>query len=158
MSDQGSPPSDPFEPPREGGTPPGGDQPGYYGGQGTQQPGYGNPQFGQPQYGQPQYGQPQYGQPQYGQPQYGYGAPGGAPPQNYLVWAILATVFCCLPLGIASIVFAAQVNGKWAAGDHAGARDASEKAKKFAIWSAGVSVILFAGIIALAAVGTVSNS
>jgi hypothetical protein len=26
---------------------------------------------------------------------------------NHLVWAILATLFCCLPLGIVSIVYAA---------------------------------------------------
>jgi len=67
-----------------------------------------------------------------------YGAPGaqGTPPQNYLVWAILTTIFCCLPLGIASIVFSTQVNSKWALGDVAGAQDSSEKAKKFAIWSA----------------------
>ena len=64
----------------------------------------------------------------------------GEPPQNYLVWAILSTVLCCLPLGIVSIVFAAQVNSKWAVGDAAGARDSSEKAKKFAIWSAVVWV------------------
>ena len=43
-----------------------------------------------------------------------YGGPGGAPPPNHLVWAILSTLFCCLPLGIASIVFAAQVNSKYA--------------------------------------------
>ena len=42
-------------------------------------------------------------------------------PQNYLVWAILTTLFCCLPLGIVSIVFAAQVDGKLASGDYAGA-------------------------------------
>ena len=67
-----------------------------------------------------------------------YGAPGaqGTPPQNYLVWAILTTIFCCLPLGIASIVFSTQVNSKWALGDVAGAQDSSEKAMKFAIWSA----------------------
>ena len=35
---------------------------------------------------------------------------------NYLVQAILVTIFCCLPLGIVSIVYAAQVNGKAAAG------------------------------------------
>ena len=66
----------------------------------------------------------------------------GSPPPNYLVWSILTTIFCCLPLGVVSIVFAAQVNSKWAAGDIAGARDSSEKAKRFAIWSAVVSVIL----------------
>ncbi|MEL1265470.1 CD225/dispanin family protein [Pseudoxanthomonas putridarboris] len=59
---------------------------------------------------------------------------------NNLVWAILSTLLCCLPLGIVSIVFAAQVNGKLAAGDVAGAQEASEKAKKWAIWSAGVGI------------------
>ncbi|HEX8498124.1 MAG TPA: CD225/dispanin family protein [Actinomycetales bacterium] len=73
-------------------------------------------------------------------PGYGYGAapqgqPAGPPPPNYLVQSILATLFCCLPLGIASIVFAAQVNGKHAMGDYAGAVESSAKAKKFAIWS-----------------------
>ncbi|GAB3065582.1 CD225/dispanin family protein [Stenotrophomonas tumulicola] len=59
---------------------------------------------------------------------------------NHLVWSILTTLFCCLPLGIVSIVFAAQVNGKVAAGDIAGAREASDKAKKFAMWSAIVTI------------------
>ncbi len=43
---------------------------------------------------------------------------------NCLVQAILVTAFCCLPFGIVSIVFAAQVNGKVAAGDVRGARGA----------------------------------
>ena len=62
--------------------------------------------------------------------------PAAQPPNNHLVWAILSTIFCCLPLGIVSIVFAAQVNSKWAAGDFAGAQDSADKARKFAIWSA----------------------
>lgn len=55
---------------------------------------------------------------------------------NHLVWAILTTLFCCLPLGVVSIVFAAQVDGKRAAGDIAGARAASANAKLWAILSA----------------------
>jgi predicted secreted protein len=89
--------------------------------------------------------------PDYSQP----AGAGGTPPPNYLVWAILTTLFCCLPLGVASIVFAAQVNSKWAAGDRAGAVESSEKAKKFAMWSAiagvivGVlyAILLFAGVL-----------
>jgi uncharacterized membrane protein YvbJ len=50
---------------------------------------------------------------------------------NYLVQAILVTVFCCLPLGIPAIVFASQVNSKLAAGDATGAVESSEKAKQF---------------------------
>ena len=51
---------------------------------------------------------------------------------NYLVQAILVTIFCCLPFGIVSIVFAAQVNGKLGAGDYAGAVESSNKAKTWA--------------------------
>lgn len=91
---------------------------------------------------------------------YGGGAYGsqGAPPPNYLVWAILSTVLCCLPLGIASIVFAAQVNSKWAMGDIAGAQASSEKAKKFAIWSAIAWIPLVIVIIILNVTGTLLST
>lgn len=83
-----------------------------------------------------------YGQqPGYGG-QYGASGPTGSPPNNYLVPAILTTLFCCLPLGIASIVFASQVNSKYSAGDVAGANEAAEKAKKFAIFAAIAGVVV----------------
>lgn len=53
------------------------------------------------------------------------------PPKNWLVESILATIFCCLPLGVVGIVFAAQVNSKFAAGDYEGAVRASQNAGKF---------------------------
>lgn len=58
---------------------------------------------------------------------------------NYLVPAILS-IFCCWPLGIVAIIFAAQVNGKVAAGDLAGAADASKKAKLFSFIAIGIGV------------------
>ena len=61
---------------------------------------------------------------------------------NHLVWAILTTLFCCLPLGIAAIVFSSQVNSKWNAGDIAGAQAASNKARQFSIWAAVAGVVL----------------
>ena len=100
-------------------------------------------------YGQQPYGQQPFGQQPFGQPP-------GSPPSNYLVPAILATIFCCLPLGIASIVFAAQVNSKYSAGDVAGAQEASRKAKQFAIWSvlAGVIVLVLYVVFAVLAVAS----
>ena len=74
-------------------------------------------------------------------------ATGGQPPPNYLVWAILVTLFCCLPGGIASIIFATQVNNKFAAGDIAGAEAASKNAKMWAMISAGIGILVW--IIAL---------
>ena len=63
---------------------------------------------------------------------------------NNLVWAILSTLFCCLPAGIVSIVYAAQVNGKLAAGDYNGAVSASNNARTWAWVSviAGVVVVV----------------
>jgi predicted secreted protein len=90
------------------------------------------------------------------------GQPAGGPPPNNLVWAILSTLFCCLPLGVASIVFAAQVNGKWAAGDFAGAQDSARKARQFALWStiAGVVVLVLYVIlvVGLGVLGSASGS
>ncbi|MEO6314828.1 MAG: CD225/dispanin family protein [Chitinophagaceae bacterium] len=55
----------------------------------------------------------------------------GAPPKNWLVESILVTIFCCLPFGIAGIVFASQVNSKWVVGDYNGALQASKDAAKW---------------------------
>lgn len=98
-----------------------------------------------------------YGAPPSG-PQYGYGGggPQGTPPPNHLVWAILSTLFCCLPLGIVSIVFAAQVNSKWTSGDAAGAQDASDKARKFALWSTIIGVVVIVIYIILLTAGALS--
>jgi F0F1-type ATP synthase membrane subunit c/vacuolar-type H+-ATPase subunit K len=49
-------------------------------------------------------------------------------PKNWLVESILVTIFCCLPFGIAGIVNAANVNGRYDRGDYAGALAASQKA------------------------------
>jgi len=62
-------------------------------------------------------------------------------PSNNLVLAILSTLFCCLPFGVVSIVFASQVDGKWNSGDHAGAQEAADKAKRWAIISAVVGIV-----------------
>jgi hypothetical protein len=60
---------------------------------------------------------------------------------NYLVQAILCTLFCCLPAGVVAIVYAAQVNGKLQAGDIRGARAASDTAKMWCWISFGVSLV-----------------
>ncbi len=58
---------------------------------------------------------------------------------NYLVPAILSLI-CCWPLSIVAIIFAAQVNGKVASGDIAGAVDASKKAKLFSYIAIGIGL------------------
>ena len=74
-----------------------------------------------------------------------------SPPPNYLVFAILVTIFCCQILGIVSIVFAAQVNSKWHAGDFEGALSASKNAKLWA-WigfACGIAVVIVGIILSI---------
>lgn len=67
---------------------------------------------------------------------------------NHLVWAILTTICCCPPTGIVSIAYAAQVNGKVAAGDLTAARKASQDTQGW-IWasvSIGVALAVAYGL------------
>lgn len=50
-------------------------------------------------------------------------------PPTYLVGAVLITILCCLPFGIAAIIFSSSVNSKYLRGDLDGAKKASERAK-----------------------------
>jgi hypothetical protein len=63
-------------------------------------------------------------------------------PDNYLVWAILTTVLCCLPLGIVSIINSTKVSSAYALGDYEGAQKASKNAKTWAMWGA-IGGVLF---------------
>jgi len=83
-------------------------------------------------------------------PSFGAPLPQAPPPQNYLVQSILVTLCCCLPLGVVAIIFAAQVNTKFAAGDMAGAQEASRQAKMwcwiaFGLGLAGIMIWLLVG-------------
>ena len=60
---------------------------------------------------------------------------------TYLVLSILATLLCCLPLGIASIVFSTKINSLQNAGDYTGAQEAAKKTKLFLILSVVLGII-----------------
>lgn len=70
---------------------------------------------------------------------------------NYLVGSILATLFCCLPTGIASIVFASRANSKAATGDIQGALADASKASLW-LWLSVIPGVLIMGIGILAAI------
>lgn len=55
------------------------------------------------------------------------------PPPNHLLAAILATVFCFMPVGVVAIVKAAQVNDLWRQGRIEESVRASEAARTWAI-------------------------
>ena len=79
--------------------------------------------------------------------------PGNIPPikpDNNMVWAILSTLCCCLPLGIVSIIYASRVNGYYYSGNYAAAQEAADKAKNWALYSligAVIANIIYYGAI-----------
>ena len=67
------------------------------------------------------------------QPAYAPGspAPAQAPeemPPTYMVWAVIATLCCCLPTGVVALIYASKVSPLWQRGDYLGSRRASERA------------------------------
>lgn len=62
-------------------------------------------------------------------------------PSNNLVWAILTTLFCCLPFGIVAIIYASKVDGQWASGNYGEAYESSRKAKNWSLIAAAVGAL-----------------
>ena len=67
----------------------------------------------------------------------------GAPVQinTWLVPAILATIFCCLPFGIVSIIFASRANSDLSAGNFQQAQMNAAKAKTWFWVAFGVGIV-----------------
>ena len=65
----------------------------------------------------------------------------GSKPDNNMLWAILSTLFCCLPLGIVAIINAAKVDGLYRSGDYSGAQEAANNAKKYALYGLVIGII-----------------
>ena len=64
-------------------------------------------------------------------------------PDNYLVWAILSTVLCCIVTGIPSIIYASKVNEAYERGEYEKAVDSAKKAKNWAIAGPVIGVIFW---------------
>ncbi len=73
-------------------------------------------------------------------------------PDNNLVWAILSTLLCCLPLGIVSIISATKVDNLWNSGQYDAAAKEAKKAKDWAIYAA-IGAVIFWIIYMVAFVG-----
>ena len=60
---------------------------------------------------------------------------------NHLVGAILTTIFCCLPFGIVSIVFASRANSAMGSGNYQLAEENANKAKTWFWWAFGCGIV-----------------
>ena len=69
--------------------------------------------------------------------------------ENYLVQAVLTAFFCCMPVGVVGIIYAAQVNSKLMAGDVAGAQAAAKNAKMWSwiAFGSGLAIMIGYGVV-----------
>jgi len=63
------------------------------------------------------------------------------PPKNWLVESILATLFCCMPFGVAGIVNASKVESLYYSGNLHAANKASADAKKWTMISFWIGIV-----------------
>ncbi len=82
-------------------------------------------------------------------------------PDNNLVWAILSTVMCCLPLGIVAIIKASSVDELWNAGKYDEAYQASADARKWSFIGAGIAaffwIVYIVVLVVIVGVGALSE-
>lgn len=62
-------------------------------------------------------------------------------PDNNLAGAILVTIFCCLPFGIVSIVYAAQVDSYWRTGQYENAENSANQSRTWMWVSFGLGLV-----------------
>lgn len=70
--------------------------------------------------------------------------PGGnsqAKPDSNMLWAILSTLFCCLPTGVYAIYLASKVDSLYLSGQYAQAQAMANDAKKWVQISAGLGLV-----------------
>lgn len=73
------------------------------------------------------------------------------PPKSWLVESILVTLFCCLPFGIAGIVYACKVSSEYSAGNYEAALKDSQSAGKWTKigFFVGLILLIIGGILPL---------
>lgn len=65
---------------------------------------------------------------------------GGAAPSTWL-WQSILSAFCCLPLGIVGIVFAAQAQSAVSVGNYGEAREKADKARLWTLIAFGAGIL-----------------
>ena len=77
--------------------------------------------------------------------------------KTWLVESILATIFCCLPFGIAGIVNAIKVNSLHDQTRYEESRRASKNAKKWTMVALTIGILYLVFILIMASAGSLSD-
>ena len=85
--------------------------------------------------------------------------PGALPPRpdNGLIWSILNTVLCCVPLGIWAIIKSNDVNRLYDSGNYKEAEESAKSARNINLIGAGLALFSWIIVVILAAVGALAD-
>jgi hypothetical protein len=78
--------------------------------------------------------------------------------ENYLVLAIVATVCCCMPIGLVGVVHAAQVNARAQLGDLAGAQECARKARLWSLAGIGIGLVVTGLYVAIGVLAGIADA
>lgn len=70
-------------------------------------------------------------------------------PNNYLIPAIISTIFCCQITGIISIIYAAQVNSQYAEGKYEAANKSAANAKMWFYIGLALGIVILISMLAI---------
>lgn len=79
-------------------------------------------------------------------------------PRSYLGASILVTILAFLPVGIAAIIFASQVESKYQQGDYEGAKSTSNTAKVLCIVGSAIAVPFYVLLISVFGISLFANT
>lgn len=79
-------------------------------------------------------------------------------PDNNMIWAVLCTVLCCIPVGIYAIICANDVDKLYAAGNYEGACDRARAARTWSIVGAVASIVIIVFYFILLAAGVFTSA
>lgn len=68
-------------------------------------------------------------------------------PKTNMVWAVIAVVLFCIPLGVVGIVYASKVNYLWSTGEYDQARSNAKKSLTWSLIGIGLGVTGYAALL-----------
>lgn len=78
-------------------------------------------------------------------------------PDNGMIWSILNTVLCCVPLGIWAIIKSNDVNRLYDSGNYKEAEESAKSARNINLIGAGLALFSWVIVVILAAVGALAD-
>lgn len=78
-------------------------------------------------------------------------------PRTWVTEAFLVTLFLCLPLGIAALIYACKVEPRYATGRYDEAAEASARARNLIVWGTRIGAVTWLVIAWLCLTGTLRS-